>query len=267
MVIQATQDSLDNLMLTLDQFAAISRLKINYDKSQNVRIGSLRDSAWKLNINKPLLWSTQMKILGITVMANRQKMLEVNYNQLMEKMKVVLDPWRARTGTLIGKIQIVNSLMLSQAVYKLLCLNTPPQKYFTKIRKMVSEFLWDGKKAKIAYKALIKSKVDGSLNLIDLERKDAALKISWVKKAENSDNAWVHVANQLLPLKIQAMFECNLNHKDIKKITIPSDSVFSSIIDAWSSVHFHQPKEKGEIMNQSLWFNSHIIKEKKTIFD
>ena len=258
--IAATQQSYDALLETFETFAEISGLKINYDKSQILRIGSIQNSDIKLHSKKPLEWSRKIKILGMTIMANRAEMLKENYDVLIDKMKQALDPWRARSATLIGKIQIVNSLMMSKAVYKLLCLNTPEKKVFDRVRKLVLDFIWDGKKAKIAYKTLTRNVAEGGLNLIDLQKKDTALKMTWIKKCEWSENIWVEIANQLMPAKFEDMAQANISVKDAKKIRNLDTCIIKSVVIAWATCNYHEPKEKGEIMQQKLWMNSHICK-------
>ena len=45
-------------------------------------------------------------------------MIKTNFQELYGKMEKVLNPWKARSMTWLGKIVIVNTLLASQAVYK-----------------------------------------------------------------------------------------------------------------------------------------------------
>ena len=126
--ITATQESFDALLNTFDQFVKISGLTINYEKTQILRVGSWQNTKSKLKNDRNIQWVNTTKILGIDVSANRVNMINENYEKLIEKMKERMNMWRSRTSTLIGKITIVNTLILSQTVYKILNLNTPPEK-------------------------------------------------------------------------------------------------------------------------------------------
>ena len=263
--IMATQGSLDELMKIFDTFAKLSGLSINLEKTQVLRIGNLKNKGeFKLKTEKPLIWTDRMKVLGVTISANKEKMLKENYNNLVEKMKKVLNPWTARSLSLAGKVTIVNSLILSQATYKFLCLDSPDEKIFSRIRKMITEFIWDGKKAKIAYRTLIRSKEEGGLQLVDVSKKDEALKIAWVKRAQTTSNVWLDIANEILPIDALELFECSISPKVLNKMGIPKNTVIYSILRAWTGLHHSDPATKSEILNKKLWFNTHITHKKKS---
>ena len=263
-IIRATQESFSGLLNTFDRFAKISGLKINYKKTHILRVGSLAsDLNFTLHSEKQMNWEKQqIAILGIIIMTDRKQMLNENYEILLRKMERKLNPWISRSATLIGKITIINTLIMSQSVYKLLSLNSPDMKFIKKVRSLITTFLWNGKKAKIAYKKLTQPIEKGGLKLIDLERKDKSLKINWIKKCQNSENIWVNVANKLLPLSINRMISCNLNEKDIERL-LPAQSIFTSILKAWAKLHFLEPKNKEEILSQQIWLNKYVTKEKK----
>ena len=82
-----------------------------------------------------------------------------------------------QTDFAIGKIQVINSLIASQFVYKMSCLPSPTQEMFRRINKLIREFLWDGKSAKIAYNTLIREIEEGGLKLCDIVSKDKPLKL------------------------------------------------------------------------------------------
>ena len=74
-----------NLLNTFDEFAEISGLKINYDKSQVLPLGSLRNTDFELTMitDKPLQVVTQLRVLGIWVSANKGEMINKNYTELI----------------------------------------------------------------------------------------------------------------------------------------------------------------------------------------
>ena len=262
--IKATPGSLSALMGTFGKFSEFSGLQINMEKSQILQIGNVREPNAELKKEaQNMQWCEEINILGILFSADRACMLQSNYGLLMEKMRKTLEPWRARSSTLMGKVQIVNSLMLSQAVYKLLTINSPSNEATVKIRKMITEFLWDKKKPRIAYETLIKGKKEGGLGLVDLRKKDVALKSNWCKKAYESKNVWIQIADELLLHSFIQLVETNLSKKKIEKWNINQTWVVTSILKAWSELHYSEPKEKSDIMNQVLWYNVHIRREQK----
>ena len=93
-------------------------------------------------------------------------MKKENFDKLMTKAKALINLWSLRSLTVIGKILIVNTLLVSQFVNKMLCMNSPGEDYFKEFRKMVRDFIWYGKKSKVAYKELVQNYQHGGLKLV-----------------------------------------------------------------------------------------------------
>ena len=262
--IHVTQGSFDEVFRTFNSFSKISGLEINYNKTEILRIGSLQDSEAQMYSLKPLKWSDSIKILGIHLSAKRQIMLQKNFNELYEKMEKILNPWKARTLSLIGKIQVINGLVASTAVYKFLCICLPSQDWLKKCKKLFTNFLWENKKAMIAYKNLIKDIPRGGLKLADLEGKELALKTSWVKKVlQGTDRMWVQLVSEMLPIPLDSMLETSINEGDIMKLGLAKNSVAQTILIAWARVQKITAKgdrSNEQIYDECLWFNSNIRK-------
>ena len=145
-VIKAEPKIYEELMNTFEQFGELSGLKINFDKTQVIRLGSFKHSTESFQSKYDVTWTDYTKILGLYVMADRKQMIQKNYDELLVKMKATLNPWRARSSTLIGRITVLNALIMSQTVYKILSLNSPNGTIASKIKKLVIDFIWEGKK-------------------------------------------------------------------------------------------------------------------------
>ena len=83
------------------------------------------------------------------------------------------------------------------------------------------------------------------------------------QKLINSDQLhyWV---NHSLPIAHPWIWQCNINRKDIRKLQ--QSGIWWDIWDAWSQHRFHSPQDKNEILNQVIWYNSHIKVLNSTIF-
>ena len=103
--------------------------------------------------------------------------------------------WAHRNLTILGWITLINSLLNSLFMHKLLALPSPPPAFFTKYRKIIRNFLWDGSSPKVAYSKLIQDYNHLGLKLVDLEVKDAALKASWpvkMKDKKSDEVDWMY---------------------------------------------------------------------------
>ena len=140
-----------------------------------LRIGPL----WNTNA---LLSVGPIKILGIWIHSDNRSFLDLNYDPLLVKARSTLAAWKNISLTLIGKIQVINTLVTSQFVYKLMSLPTPSEAFFKAYKKIVTDYLWDEEVHSIRYSKLIQNYNDGGLKLVDLELKDKVLKASWVSR-------------------------------------------------------------------------------------
>ena len=95
-------------------------------------------------------------------------------------MKKIMSSWSARNLTLLGKIAILKSLVVSQIVYLLSSSPSPPA-VMKEINCLLYDFLWDSKGDKIKRTEMINEYNKGGLKMIDLQSFNELLKIKWIK--------------------------------------------------------------------------------------
>ena len=75
-----SEKSLNKMLKELEDFANISGLKINFEKTQFVWIGSKKFDTSSIKTKWKLLWGKQtFKLLGININTDLAKMMEQNY--------------------------------------------------------------------------------------------------------------------------------------------------------------------------------------------
>lgn len=248
--IQAELSSFQELIHEYDEFEAFSGLKINYNKTEVLRIGSLRGSNARFYTEKPLHWSDgSIKILGIKISAEMNKIADENYQTALNKVKQIKNVWSARQLSVIGKIQIVNSLLNSQFIYKLQVLPTPKARIMRQYKETIKSFIWNNKKAKIGYDKLISSYENGGVQLRDLMIQDKALKIAKVSDFQTKQTFWRESIKKIIKIKDKQIFQCNMSNKDVQKLP---ESVFRDILGAWSERNFSNPNNVNEILQQII---------------
>ena len=100
------------------EFEAFAGLKINYNKTEVLRIGSLYITDAKYYSEMPLFWTDgPIKILGIWCCTNEEKMCQKNFQSPMIKTSGICNVWKNRSLTLLVKIQVVNTLIIPLFVY------------------------------------------------------------------------------------------------------------------------------------------------------
>ena len=94
-------------------------LKVSYEKMTIYRVGSLKGTDAKVYTIKPIQWSDgDIEMLGV-VLRNSEFQDNSNFNETIEKLKMIINQWVHRNATLMGKVLLVNTLMSSLFVYKM----------------------------------------------------------------------------------------------------------------------------------------------------
>ena len=124
-----------------------------------------------IKCNKPdISWvEGQVFALGVWFATDRNVMLRSNYDGRIGKIKNVIEIWQFRRLTLLGKMTLIKSLLVSQLIYIL----TPLPTYTTAIQlqmvnKLLFGFLWDGKGDKIKREHIIRHYEQSGLKMIDI---------------------------------------------------------------------------------------------------
>ena len=149
MISDGSRQSLQNIFSVLDTFASVSGLKVNYEKTEAMWIGALKDSTNTMFPEKKIKWSfDKVKALGVWFSAKNENINSINCREKVENLKNVLNSWQLRRLTLLGKIAAIKSPAASQMVYVLSSLSTC-QDTLTEVNNLLYYFLWDGKGDKI----------------------------------------------------------------------------------------------------------------------
>ena len=250
----------DDLWAILDKFSDFSGLKINYDKTQMMRLGSLKDGDAKLYTQKPISWSQRIKILGIVYTPRKQETIELNYKEMLVKVKTRINSWQYCALSVMGKILVINMLIIPQLVHPLTCIYDPPPDFYKTFQSIITRFIWDNKTPKFKYNYLIRDYSQGGLKLVDLKSKNDSLKCKWMVKAvKNNHTFWSLYGTKLMGLPIERLVNCNITVKDIKgTMGQKTQSIWLDIWTAWAEYNFRYNIQREEIPSELLWYNSNV---------
>ena len=257
----ASEKSIKAILEELDKFRLQSGFTVSYEKTTLYRIGSLRHSNAMMYNMDQFAWSNQdITVLGITIA--HQQLVEKNYSGIVEKTKQILGAWNNRGLSLLGKVQVVNTLIASLFVYKMMVLPQIPPNIVKCLDNTVREFLWNGRKAKIAYNTLQNPKSEGGLNLVNFQRKDSSLKATWPQILAN-EREYATIVYKVMRVDSleENIWRCRLNPLDCKQLKI-SDPFWAQVLESWSYYNYSNNFREE---NQILWYNSSIKVNKKVI--
>ena len=165
----------------------------------------------------------------------------------------------------MGRILVVNTLIESLFVYKMQVLEPMSQNILSSIEKAIWQYVWAGKRAKIAYHSLQACKEHGGLRLVNLRKKQTALLIRWVFYDGANGFFQERMYLMLLPEIREQIWYCNLNIKHVNHFV--QDSFWRDVLRAWCQYNFTIPENKSHISIQSLWLNSLILINKLPVYN
>ena len=134
-------------------------------------------------------------------------------------MQREINSWSKRDLTPFGKVTVIKTLVISRIVHILLALPSPSEKIFTRIEKMIFEFLWDGKPDKIK-RSIGRNKIEnGGLGMIDIRLFEKSLKLTWIRRFLNSNPKWKQMITTVYP-KLTCIWKYGNNYSAMLSTTI-----------------------------------------------
>lgn len=200
--LQGNLESFQNLFDTLNEFARVSGCKVNMSKSEAIHIGSLKGSDFKPFQGEGLLWKENtFKTLGVHFSLNTKALYELNFVPKLTQIQQILNCWRSRSLSLIGKITVIKSLLLPQLLYlfSVLCIFIP-KIFFKKLNTLLFKFIWNGGNDRVKRNFLFHDYTEGGLRMIDVAAFSQAQKLVWAKKMLDPDyeSTWKHIESTVL---------------------------------------------------------------------
>ena len=222
--------NIKNLLKELELFKSFSGQTVNFDKTKMFPIGPLDPKDFQFITKRTVQWTTEpVKILGIWVLPDKQIMQNKNFNSLLEKSRTILNSWKSRNLTCLGRICIVNTLVASLFAQKLAVLPLPSDSFFIEYKKIVLDFIWKGGAHQVKYSKIIQDYTEGGLKLTDLKSKALALKSKWPLYFKDREERWLYG-----PKLDHTMWQYNIRKQDISKLKHKL-SFLGNLQDIWEA--------------------------------
>lgn len=242
MILRADMTFIQNCKDTLDSFGHASGLFVDWSKTNAALIPSrpvpadFLELGWKWETS-----SSATKLLGIHMaqLISEEKMTEFVTSRLEQE----IIRWRKHTTTLMGRIAIVNHLILSQLWYTL-TVWTGKMSTLENLQRMIVKFIWRGQnpagRARVNINTLTKPRNMGGLGLISIPHQVRALAggfFTWAIKAGD------HPLRRLLQHRIRELSVKRWGSYDFTWIyapcnTMPVDGspLWGNLCRAWNTL-------------------------------
>ena len=258
--------ALQNALYIIDSFKPYAGLSLNKEKTEAMWIG-----AAKMKKDKPcgLNWTSKpVKALGIWFSTDLSLMYRLNFEERLKKLQIVLNIWSQRDLSLKGKITVIKTLALSQMLY-LTSVMYISKDDIIHIQKLLNNFLWSSKPAKIKFGVVVSDIEDGGLKMPHVESMIKTNRISWVKRAmEQNHKAWTN--NYMVKIILKSQDLTLWFRYKLTKQFIPRDIplFYQQMLEAWYDIYIKLPVTctADEIKSELIWNNYRILIQNKPIY-
>ena len=170
---------------TFDLFSSISGLHINNDKTIAVWIGSRKNCGVRFCRDRNFCWDPGIfKILGVKFSTDTNVISDLNYEGKILKIRRILNIWKKRQLTPLGKITVIKTLVIPTVAYLFINVPDPSDIFLRELEGELFGFLWDNKPSKIKKAVVFRTYEDGGLKMCNIYSFLAAMKLGWLKRLE-----------------------------------------------------------------------------------
>ena len=170
------------LVVTLQLFSKFSNLQVNNEKTEIFAIGRhFLDQS-----NFPHKIRASIKILGIYFDYNVRSRMKSNFESILKSIRDLLNMWKWRGLTLLGRIQIGKSFIIPEVLSKA-ALIAVTEDLIKEINSLIYSFIWKGND-KIKRAALINDIEDGGLKMLDIQLMILAQRTMVLKRFADRQN-------------------------------------------------------------------------------
>lgn len=138
-------------------------------------------------------------------------MSQLNYILKLLEINKIMNQWKHRKLTPIGRLKIIKSLIIPKLNHLILSLPNPDTNSSKKLENDLFHFLWGCNMHKIKKNTIIQGYKYGGLKMIDYSAFIPALKSSWIKRLINSNAKWVKLLETTLGIEISNLWKRGLD--------------------------------------------------------
>ena len=146
-------------------------------------------------------------------------MLELNYKEKLSKMKNLIQIWKRRYLTPLGKITVIKSILMSLLTHLFISLPNPTSSIIKQLKTMLLDFLWEGP-PEIKQNMLVKERSEEGLKMINIDAFIKGLKATWIRRLIISNSKWQYIIKSNLNIKL-INFGKSYSESLIKQINNP----------------------------------------------
>lgn len=121
------------------------------------------------------------------------KICDLNFNKNMTKVNILLETWKKRNLTPIGRISVLKTFLISQFNHLFISIPNPCQNFLKELNRLFYNFVWNSPVDRIKRDIMIKNHQEGGLKMIHLNSYVLALKTTWIRRLIHTTGKWTNI--------------------------------------------------------------------------
>ncbi len=203
----------------------------------------------------------EINITGIYQGTDRYNIEEMNWKRIVERTRIMLERWKGRDLSLMGRLAIVKAQGIAQIQYMASNI-LMPERYIKEINRLLYKFIWKGpdKIKRVIARRKIR---EGGLGMPDASDIAKAASIQWIGRGELwADKYW----NDFLQEDLEKLGgKSILNSKAHKDLNLKRKYSFNEYMfkNWWEQVRPPEIEEPELLLGVNIWTDERLAKPKK----
>ena len=237
----------------LKMFSSFSGLRVNVSKTKCMPIGNAGEVT---NMNsQEFTFVDEIKILGVTFNNKNHDITNINIESKLPLIRKEIAQWNRRHLSLLGKVTVIKSLLLSKLVHIFIALPRPSPSMIKRIETLLFQFLWNNRSDLVKRAKVTQPYGCDGLRMVDVGSFIKSMKIGWIKRLYWSSQQWAQLIKlDLPPVELMLTYGSKKMRSLTKTLTYP---FWVEVIHAWADFIELRKPDSAELLTDSLWCSDH----------
>ena len=261
--------SVSEAIETVEKFSKVAGPKLNKDKVEGIWLGPLKSIMPKSFAD--VSWTDQaVRCLGIFIGHDKMSCTYHNWTCKLEKIKRTIMQWKRRNLTLLGKIVVIKTLVISKMLYSAALLR-PPEHIIKDIDSELKSFIGT-KSLRLNASCIIGQIEDGGLNFPDIESVFCALKATWLTRLYNKKSICTNIANYWygkIGFDLENIMLCNFKSLKVFPVLKKIPEFYQDVLLAYNkckTVESVLSMKHYEVARDIIWGNERYMFKGKCLY-
>ena len=176
----------------------------------------------------------------------------------MDEIKRLLSLWKQRQLTLLGKIAVLKTLVISKLNHLFSALPTPNNKFLKELERLFYKFIWNKSNDKVKRSVLEKCYEQGGLQMINIKAFIKSLKVVWIRRVLTTRSSWKIFITKNLEKNNFNVF--SVGPKSLEIVKAVCNPFWKDVFESWSEYvrNSLDSLEENYVCHQPIWYNHKI---------